>query len=242
MLGEKTMQTVMIVDDDKEILRILSRALDREGYATRVAGSADEALNLLERGRPDLMILDIMLPGMDGVDLCRTLRGNSRFADLPVLFLSALGHPEQIARGLDAGGDDYVVKPFALAELHARIRTALRRGKAAGGSAGNGVGGLILDQKLFRAVRGDRAVQLTSTEFRLLEYLIDHLGQVVSAEELLRAVWDYPPGTGDRNLVRAHVSNLRGKLASVNGGTPVVKTVFGHGYVVAEEPPDDNLN
>ena len=233
------MQTILVVDDDQEMLQLLARALGRERYAVCLAASATEALDALKAGRPDLMILDIMMPGMNGVELCRFLRAQPIYADLPILFLSALGQPEQIAAGLDAGGDDYVVKPFQVSELYARVRSVLRRVQAVVGKSENGstyvIGDLELDPKMFRAVSGEQEVRLTSTEFRLLEYLMTHAGEVISVEELLEAVWDYPPRTGDPNLVRAHISNIRHKLSPEPSAPTYLRTVFGHGYVISDE-------
>lgn len=231
------MATILVVDDDSEVLGTTLRALTREGHDVHLAESAAEGLEFLQDTRPDLLILDIMMPEMNGLDLCRLLRSKPEHADLPILFLSALGKTEDVVKGLDVGGDDYIIKPFELVELNARVRALLRRSipPADDKRVLLEVGGLSLDPRVFQAVVEGNAIQLTSTEYRLLERLMRHAGEVHSVDGLLETVWDYPPGTGDPNLVRSHVRNLRQKLEPDPSDPRYLQTVHGLGYIIQAE-------
>ena len=207
------MTYIMAVDDDPEVLDTLGRVLERESFDVGLARSAAEALVLLDRRAPSAMILDIMMPGMDGITLCRQLRRDSRFNALPILFLTAKGSTEDVVDGLDAGADDYVVKPFELAELRARIHALLRRSvRDSGSGAILQLNDLKLDSDTYQVYIKDNRIQLTSTEHRLLRYLMENPNRALSPGHLLQVVWEYPPNTGDPDLVRAHVRNLRSKI------------------------------
>lgn len=226
---------ILAVDDDPEVLGTLSRALSREGFEVGRATSGLEALKMLGARRPDLIILDIIMPGLDGLAVCRKIRSENQYNDLPVLFLTARGQTDDVVAGLDAGGDDYVAKPFELAELSARVRALVRRGlrNAIVQSPVLQIGDLRLDSNTHQVNYGDaEPVQLTSTEHRLLRYLMEHANQALSPYHLLEAVWDYPPNTGDPDLVRAHVRNLRAKLESPED-TPLIRTIHGVGYMIS---------
>lgn len=231
------MATVLVVDDDSEVLGTTWRALTREGHDVHLAESAALGLEFLQDTRPDLLILDIMMPEMNGLELCRLLRSKPEYTDLPILFLSALGKTEDVVQGLDAGGDDYIVKPFELVELSARVRALLRRSMSPAEDKHDllEVGGLSLDSRVFQAIVEGNAIQLTSTEYRLLERLMRHAGEVHSVDGLLEDVWDYPPGTGDPNLVRSHIRNLRQKLEPDPGNPRYLQTVHGLGYIIPAE-------
>lgn len=232
------MTTILTVDDDPEVLGTIFRALEREGFAVDQAQSAQEALDYLDGNRPDMIVLDIMMPGMDGLELCRLLRSNPALNNLPILFLSARTLTDDIVAGLDAGADDYVVKPFELKELNARVRAVLRRvpgGNPATEQPTRQVGDLLLDARNYQVTNHGTSVQLTATEFRLLEHLMVYAGEVHSIDTLLEEVWNYPPGTGDPNLVRAHIRNLRRKLESDPATPQYLKTIHGVGYVVSAE-------
>lgn len=225
---------VLTVDDEVEVLGTLARALGREGYELAQATSGQEAWHKIINRRPDLVILDITMPGMDGLTLCRQLRSDSRFVELLVLFLTAHGKTDDVVNGLDAGGDDYVTKPFELAELTARVRALLRR--AARDEVQHpilDIGPVHLDSDTYRVTLNDREIQLTATEHRLLRFLMEHPNQAHSPQRLLEAVWDYPPQTGDPDLVRAHVRNLRAKLEEDVNSPKVIRTIHGVGYMVA---------
>jgi DNA-binding response OmpR family regulator len=229
------MTYILTVDDEVEVLGTLARALGREGYEIGQATSGQEAWQKIINRRPDLVILDITMPGMDGLTLCRQIRADARFTELLVLFLTAHDKTDDVIQGLDAGGDDYVTKPFELAELTARVRALIRRSMRE--SAQNPVleiGEVVLDSDTYQvAVSGREPIQLTATEHRLLRYLMEHPNQALSPQRLLEVVWDYPPGTGDPDLVRAHVRNLRAKLEDNAEMPRFIRTIHGVGYMVS---------
>ena len=227
------MTYIMAVDDDPEVLDTLGRVLERESFEVGLARSAAEALIQLDKRAPSAMILDIMMPGMDGITLCRQLRRDSRFNALPILFLTAKGSTEDVVDGLDAGADDYVVKPFELAELRARIHALLRRSvRDSGTGAILQLNDLKLDSDTYQVyIKGNR-IQLTSTEHRLLRYLMENPNRALSPGHLLQVVWEYPPNTGDPDLVRAHVRNLRSKIEK-NSDRRYIRTIHGVGYMIS---------
>jgi DNA-binding response OmpR family regulator len=222
------------VDDDLEVLETLGRVLERERLDVNLASSGVQALQQLERRMPDLLILDIIMPGMDGITICKQLRANPRYISLPVLFLTAKGSTNDIVDGLDAGADDYVVKPFELAELRARVHALIRRGQRDTGASDSvlQIDDLTLDSDTYQASILDSSIQLTSTEHRLLRYLMEHVNQALSPSHLLQAVWEYPPDTGDPDLVRAHVRNLRAKI-ELNPDRRYIRTIHGVGYMIS---------
>jgi DNA-binding response OmpR family regulator len=224
---------IMAVDDDVEVLETLGRVLKHEAFDITLASSGAQALNILETTRPDMLILDIIMPEMDGITVCRRLRRDARFASLPILFLTAKGGTDDIVTGLDAGADDYVVKPFELAELRARVAALLRRGSREKNSASIiELADLRLDSDTYRVFVGSECIQLTSTEHRLLRYLMEHPNQALSPGHLLQAVWEYPPNTGDPDLVRAHVRNLRAKIEK-KADRKYIRTIHGVGYMIS---------
>ena len=230
---------ILAVDDDQQMRTMLLDALSNEGYDVEPANSARVALSLVERRVPDLIILDVGMPEMDGVTLCRRLRQDSRFVSTPILFLTAYSQPEDIIRGLDAGGDDYTLKPIELPVFLARVRALLRR--TAYPDDGNdlarqsilNVGRLTLNSDTYQvAVQGHAPIQLTATEHRLLRYMMENANQPLSPQRLLEAVWEYPPYTGDPDLVRVHVRNLRSKLEQDTRQPEYIQTVHGVGYTL----------
>jgi two-component system, OmpR family, response regulator RpaA len=226
---------VIAVDDDMEVLETLGRVLEREKLEVKLASSGAQALALLEQRAPDLLILDIIMPGQDGISVCRQLREDPRFISLPILFLTAKGSTDDVVDGLDAGADDYVVKPFELAELRARVHALIRRGiRQSGGSktALLRIANLALDSDTYQAAIREKSVQLTATEHRLLRYLMEHANQALSPAHLLQAVWEYPPDTGDPDLVRAHVRNLRSKIEK-DPERKYIRTIHGVGYMIS---------
>jgi DNA-binding response OmpR family regulator len=217
---------VLIVEDDEEIVDVLRRTLRAEGYEVRAALDGPEALGDLDEFAPDLVVLDLGLPGMDGMEVMGRIRETS---EVPVLMLTARADPEDRVAGLDTGADDYLIKPFDRAELLARIRALLRRHPPRG-SAMVTVGDLRLNPDLQEARRGDREIELTKREFELLEYLMRNQRLVVSRERLLEEVWGYDP-LDETNTIDVFISNLRRKLEE--GGEPrILHTKRGAGYVI----------
>ena len=217
---------VLVVEDDREIAEVLRRSLGLEGYEVRLAGDGEAALEDAADFTPDAVVLDLGLPKLDGVEVCRRLRAGG---DVPILMLTARDAVEARVEGLDSGADDYLVKPFERAELLARVRALLRR-RPPRGSAFLVSGDLRLNPDTREVLRGERPLELTSREFELLEHLMRNERLVVSREQLLDEVWDYHP-YAETNTIDVFVSNLRRKLEG--GGEPrILHTVRGSGYVL----------
>lgn len=229
------MAHILAVDDDEPVLRSVRRVLENAGFTVTTASSGQQALDVIAHTRLDLIVLDIIMPGIDGLEVCRRIRADPFTARLPILFLTAKGRPTDIAQGLDAGGDDFLTKPFEVVELPARVRALLRR--APGGTLDTEseylvIGDLKLHAKRAEVHVGERAVELTSIEHQLLYYLMLHAGQPVPAIQLLRDVWQYPVGTGDPILVRVHIGNLRAKIEPKPDSPRYILNVRGRGYVL----------
>ncbi len=217
---------VLVVEDDAEIADVLRRALGMEGYEVRLAGDGVQALAESSVFEPDAVVLDLGLPRLDGVEVCRRLREDG---DVPILMLTARDAVDARVEGLDSGADDYLVKPFERTELLARIRALLRR-RPPRGSAFLVSGDLRLNPDTREVSRGERTLELTAREFELLEHLMRNERLVVSRDQLLEDVWDYHP-YAETNTIDVFVSNLRRKLEA--GGEPrVLHTVRGSGYVL----------
>jgi DNA-binding response OmpR family regulator len=219
---------VLVVEDDTDIAGVLRRSLDKEGYDVRVAGDGESAIDEAGVFEPDAVVLDLGLPLLDGVDVCRRLREDG---DVPILILTARDALESRVEGLDSGADDYLVKPFERDELLARLRALLRR-RPPRGSAYLVVGDVRLNPDSREVTRGDRDVELTAREFELLEHLMRNARIVVSRQALLDEVWGYHP-FAETNTVDVFISNLRRKLEA-DGEERVLHTVRGAGYVVRE--------
>jgi len=217
---------VLVVEDDDEIALALQRSLRLEGYEVRISDDGESALEDAHAFLPDLVVLDLGLPKLDGLDVARTLRERD---DMPILMLTARDAVESRVEGLDTGADDYMVKPFERQELLARIRALLRR-RPPRGSAPLTVGDLMLNPDTHEVTRGERPVELTQREFELLEYLMRNERIVISRQRLLDEVWGYDPFSVT-NTIEVFVSNLRRKLEA--GGEPrLLHTIRGAGYVL----------
>ncbi|HEY4280525.1 MAG TPA: response regulator transcription factor [Conexibacter sp.] len=217
---------VLVVEDDDEIAQVLQRSLRMEGYDVRTAGDGVSALDEAHAFLPDLVILDLGLPKLDGIDVAKTLR---RGDDVPILMLTARDALESRVEGLDAGADDYLVKPFERQELLARLRALLRR-RPPRGSAPLTVGDLRLNPDTHEVHRAERSIELTQREFELLEYLMRNERIVISRQRLLDEVWGYDPFS-TTNTIEVFVSNLRRKLEA-DGEPRLLHTIRGAGYVL----------
>ena len=240
MSGSVVPMRILVVDDEVELAEAVARGLRREGYAVDVAHDGTAALDKAALTPYDLVCLDLTMPGIDGLEVCRRLRDDPpEEGDPPrVLMLTARDSIDDRIEGLDHGADDYLVKPFAFGELSARVRSLLRR-EAARSTAVLRVGELELDETRHRARRGERELELTAKEFSLLRYFMSHPEQVLSQEHLLEHVWDEhaDPFT---NTVRVTVGTLRRKLSE--GDEPVlIETVIGSGYRLLEQEPDPEI-
>jgi DNA-binding response OmpR family regulator len=218
---------VLVVEDDEEIAQVLQRSLRLDGYEVKLAGDGVRALEEAHAFLPDVVILDLGLPRLDGIDVARRLRDGGD--DVPILMLTARDALESRVEGLDVGADDYLVKPFERQELLARLRALLRR-RPPRGMAPLRVGDLMLNPDTHEVSRGDRRIDLTQREFELLEYLMRNERLVISRQKLLDEVWGYDPFS-ITNTIEVFVSNLRRKLEA--GGEPrLLHTVRGAGYVL----------
>ena len=225
---------MLVVEDERKLAHVVSSALQAEHYDVVVAATGEDGFYRANAELFDLVVLDLMLPGRNGLEILQTLR--QRHIETPVLILTARDGIEDRVLGLDLGADDYLVKPFALPELLARIRALLRRGRPSDALRLK-AGDLELDLVARRASRGDRAVELTGREFELLEYLLRHQGHLVSREMLARDVWKEPRrATPLDNVIDVQMARLRRKI-DCDGTARLIHTVRGVGFVVREEEP-----
>ncbi len=220
---------VLVVDDEPTLAELVTMALRYEGWEVRSAGNGMTAVRLARDFRPDVVVLDVMLPDLSGLDVLRRLREHT--PNLPVLFLTAKDAVEDRIAGLTAGGDDYVTKPFSLEEVVLRLRALLRRTQVAESVAGSTltVGDLTLDEDSREVYRGGTPVELTATEFELLRFLMRNARKVLSKAQILDRVWHYDFG-GQANIVELYISYLRKKIDA--GREPMIHTLRGAGYVL----------
>lgn len=222
---------ILIIDDDPRITALLKRTLTFEGHTALVAGSGIEGLNQALNGSPDLVVLDIMMPGMDGWEVCRRIRTEK---DVPVLMLTARDEVADRVKGLDMGADDYLVKPFALEEFLARVRALMRRQKSAGeGRRKLSFADLTLDTGTREVFRGGREIRLTAKEFDMLLLFMDHPKQVLTRDMLMERLWGYDY-SGESNVLEVYVGMIRQKLEE-GGEKRLIHTVRGVGYVLKEK-------
>ncbi len=219
---------VLVVEDEDALATLLQYNLEKEGYTVAVAGDGEDALIQAEETTPDLVLVDWMLPKVSGIEVCRRLRGRQETANVPIIMLTARGEETDRVRGLDTGADDYVVKPFSMTELFARIRAVLRRIRPGLAEDVINAGDITMDRVAHRVRRADREIHLGPTEFRLLDYLMQHPGRVFSREQLLDAVWGSDVYVEART-VDVHVGRLRKALNNKDERDPI-RTVRSAGY------------
>ncbi len=226
--GVRSVPTILVVDDDPRITALLRRGLEYEGFEVAAARDGAQGLALAQAGRPDLVILDVMMPGLDGFEVCRRLRASS---DVPILMLTARDEVADRVAGLELGADDYLVKPFAFEELIARVRALLRR-RGAGAAEVLRYSDLQLDVRTREVSRAGEPIRLTAKEFDLLTLFLRHPRQVLARDFIMERVWGYD-FSGESNVLEVYVGYLRQKLEA--GGRPrLIHTVRGVGYVLKE--------
>jgi DNA-binding response OmpR family regulator len=229
------MAHILLVDDDAPVLRSIQRILEQATFTVTVMGSGKEALNFIQNHPIDLVVLDIIMPEINGLEVCRQIRASPFIGKMPILFLTAKGRPTDIAQGLDAGGDDFLTKPFDVIELPARVRALLRR--APGGGLDTTSDYLTAGKLKISTTRPEiyvdnRRIELTTLEHRIMYYLMQRANKPVLPEQLLADVWQYPSGSGDPTSVRVHIANLRGKIEPVPEHPQYLRNVRGQGYMV----------
>ena len=223
---------MLVVDDEPSIRDLLTASLRFAGFEVFSAADGAEALDLADKHRPDLVVLDVMLPDLDGFEVLRQLRANG--CDAPVLFLTARRDTADRVRGLTAGGDDYIVKPFSLEELVARVQVALRRRGATATPMRHEVADLVLDDDAHRVWRAGSEVHLSATEYKLLRMLITNAGRVITRAQILDHVWQYD-FDGESAIIESFISNLRKKVDA--NDTKLIHTVRGVGYSLRHPEP-----
>ncbi len=226
------MALIMVVDDDTRLLRAVKRALARQGHSVLTASEGDEAMKLLQEQHVDLVILDVLLADVEGIQICRYIRRQPEYMSIPILFLTAREEIEDKVAGLKVGADDYLAKPFDMRELELRIEALL------GDSSENAPLGFLVkgcisaDPNTQGVYIRDQEFELTPVEFDLFYYLLAHAEKPQSVEHLLQAVWGYPPGMGNPSLVRMHVLNIRRKIEEDASNPEYLRTIPRHGYAV----------
>ncbi|MBR9970316.1 phosphate regulon transcriptional regulator PhoB [Magnetospirillum sulfuroxidans] len=224
---------ILIVEDEAALATMLRYNLEKEGFRVCEAGDGEEALTLVAERKPDLVVLDWMLPSLSGIEVCRQLRRKPTTRELPIIMLTARGEEGDKIRGLNTGADDYMTKPFSLPELMARIRAMLRRVQPVPQKGMLQYGDIAMDLAAHRVTRGDRPVHLGPTEFRLLQFFMQHPGNVFSREELLNAVWG-PDIYVEPRTVDVHIRRLR-KALNGDNESDIIRTVRAAGYALDSE-------
>ena len=222
---------IFVVEDDADIAELVAHHLRREGFEIEVFHSGSDVMELVRQQPPDLVVLDLMLPGLSGLEICRMMRAEAAIATVPIIMLTARAEEEDRVHGLELGADDYLTKPFSPRELIARIRAVLRRTHPYGPGKVLQVGSLVIDLDRHEVTESKRVVRLTAKEFLLLQYLIEHRGRVLSRELLLSDVWGYQY-TGGTRTVDVHIRRLREKLPTLVKHIVTIKQ-FGYKFVDA---------
>lgn len=231
------MAKVLVVDDEETVAQTIEHALRRD-HQVWVTHNGIEALKAARQVNPDLIVLDIVMPGMSGLEVCRELRRDPLLKSIPILFLTGLIRVEDKIEGFEAGADDYLTKPFDIRELTWRVKAILRRAEVelpVVKASQIKIGMLTLDCQAYEVDTGDRKVLLTPIEFCLLYHMMTHPDDIFSSERLLHEVWDYPSDTGSPDLVRMHIRNLRHKIEPDSRNPRFILTVSRHGYTIGKE-------
>ena len=222
---------ILVIEDEASLTTLLRYNLENHGFRVAAVENGTDALSTIAEAKPDLVLLDWMLPGLSGIEICRKIRREPETHDLPVILLTARGEESDRVRGLDCGADDYVVKPFGIAELIARIGAVLRRAAPTNGNALLSVHDITMDLASHRVMRNGRAIHLGPTEYRLLRHFMEHPGRVLTRDHLLEAVWGRTVHI-ERRTVDVHVRRLRQALNG-EGEDDVIRTVRSAGYAFA---------
>ena len=225
---------ILVVEDEAALVELLRYNLEEEGFRVSDAADGEAALAAVAEDKPDLIVLDLMLPLISGLEICRQLRRRPETRGLPIIMLTARGEESDRIRGLDSGADDYVTKPFSPSELVARVRAVLRRARPALAQDSLGYGDLVMDLATRRVTREGRAIHLSPTEFRLLQHFMEHPGRVFSREQLLDAVWGLDAEVEPRT-VDAHIRRLR-KALNDGGKADLIRTERAAGYALDSKP------
>ncbi len=225
---------ILVVEDEAALVELLRYNLEEEGFRVSDAADGEAALAAVAEDKPDLIVLDLMLPLISGLEICRQLRRRPETRGLPIIMLTARGEESDRIRGLDSGADDYVTKPFSPSELVARVRAVLRRARPALAQDSLGYGELVMDLATRRVTREGRAIHLSPTEFRLLQHFMEHPGRVFSREQLLDAVWGLDAEVEPRT-VDAHIRRLR-KALNDGGKADLIRTERAAGYALDSKP------
>ena len=220
------MTLIMVVDDDQDLAEMLGIVLTGSGYEVDLVNSGDQVMTLFDAHQPDLILLDVMLPGMDGVEVCKAVRAKSM---VPIVMLTAKGDTQDVVLGLEAGADDYIVKPFNPNELIARLKVRLRRITSNTGATQLKIGDVVIDQVAHTIIKNGKTIPLTRLEFDLLLALAREPGRVFTREALLDEVWGYQ-NAADTRLVNVHVQRLRAKIEADVNNPLIIQTIRGGGY------------
>ena len=231
-----TLRNVLVVDDEADLVELVSYNLKKEGFAVDSTLDGEQALSKIRKKKYDLLILDLMLPGLQGMELCRILRNDPKTSGLPIIMLTAKGEELDKVLGLEMGADDYMTKPFSLSELVARVKAVLRRspGERPSGEGILKIGGIEIDKEKYIVSIKEEPVKLSATEFKLLLYLVERKGKVFSREQLLDAVWSDEAFVEPRT-VDVHIRRLRSQIEEDPANPRYIKTLRGIGYFFAEK-------
>jgi two-component system alkaline phosphatase synthesis response regulator PhoP len=223
-------KSVLVIDDEVNILELIKYNLEKEGYSVVACETGEQGLCIINNEQPDLLILDLMLPGMDGLEVCKRIRSSSQTAGLPVIMLTAKGKECDKILGLETGADDYLTKPFSIRELEARVKAVLRRSDSNNQRPGViRIGALTIDTLANRVYRNNNSVELTSKEYELIKVLAQNRGRILTRDYLLDRVWGYDY-YGETRTVDVHIRHLRQKIEDDDGSPRYIQTVRGIGY------------